>query len=253
MKYSQICGADATSVTVRGRSLIDLIGTLTFTEYFMLLLMGRLPTENERYFLDATLIAIAEHGFTPSVQAARMTIAAGPDNLQGAVAAGILGCGSVILGAAEDAGKLLHDAISRSKSGGGDDISVAREMAQALRARRAPLPGFGHPFHKPEDPRANRLLALADERGTSGAYVAMIRAFAAVADEVWNRHLVLNVSGAIAAVMLDVGFPLDSLKGIPILARTAGLLAHLHEDTHDRLGFILSDQAATAVQYADAK
>jgi citrate synthase len=245
MKYSQICAADATSITVRGRSLMDLIGTLSFTEYFMLLLMGRLPTENERFFLDATLIAIAEHGFTPSVQAARMTIAAGPDNLQGAVAAGILGCGSVILGAAEDAGKLLHEAIAR----GGDGVLAAREMAQALRARRAPLPGFGHPFHRPDDPRAQKLLALADERGTSGAHVEMIRAFAAVADEVWSRHLVLNVSGAIAAVMLDVGFPLDSLKGIPILARTAGLLAHLHEDAHERLGFILSDQAATAVEY----
>jgi citrate synthase len=249
MKYSQICGADATSVTVRGRSLMDLIGTLSFTEYFMLLLIGRLPTENERYFLDATLIAIAEHGFTPSVQAARMTIAAGPDNLQGAVAAGILGCGSVILGAAEDAGKLLHEAISR----GGDGVTVAREMAQELRARRAPLPGFGHPFHRPEDPRAQKLLALSDARGTSGAHVEMIRAFATVADEVWSRHLVLNVSGAIAAVMLDVGFPLDSLKGIPILARTAGLLAHLHEDAHDRLGFILADQAATAVEYAEAR
>jgi citrate synthase len=246
MKYSHICGADATSVTVRGRSLMDLIGTLSFTEYFMLLLMGRLPTENERYFIDATLIAIAEHGFTPSVQAARMTIAAGPDNLQGAVAAGILGCGSVILGAAEDAGKLLHAAIAR----GGDPKTVAREMAEDLRARKAPLPGFGHPFHRPEDPRAQKLLALADERGTSAANVQMIRAFASVADEVWNRHLVLNVSGAIAAVMLDVGFPLDALKGIPILARTAGLLAHLHEDAHERLGFVLSEAAATAVEYA---
>lgn len=248
MKYSEICGADATSVTVRGRSLVDLIGTLSFTEYFMLLLLGRMPSDDERFFLDAALVAIAEHGFTPSVQAARMTIAAGPDNLQGAVAAGILGCGSVILGAAEDAGTLLHDAIGRAGPDG-DFVATARTVADELRARRAPLPGFGHPFHKPEDPRAVRLLTLAAERGTAGDHVRMVRAFAAVADEVWQRHLVLNVSGAIAAVMLDVGFPLDVLKGIPILARTAGLLAHLHEDAHERLGFVLADRAAEAVTY----
>jgi citrate synthase len=242
-----ISTADATSVTVRGRSLIDLIGTISFTDYYVLLLMGRLPTELERFFLDATLVAIAEHGLTPTVQAARMTAAADPASLQAAVAAGILGCGTVVLGTAEAAGKLLVDGVAR----GGDQRATARAIAEELRARRVPIPGFGHPIHQPEDPRAQRLLALADQRGVSGAHVRMVRAFAAVVDEVWGRHLPLNVSGAIAAVMLDVGFPSEAMKGIPILARTAGLLAHLHEDAHERLGFYLASKAADAVSYVE--
>lgn len=249
---SSISTADETTVTVRGRSLMDLIGTVSFTEYFVLLLMGRLPSADERFFLDATLVAIAEHGFTPTVQAARMTIAADPASLQSAVAAGILGCGTVVLGTAEEAGRLLHDSLARARESGRDEVTVAREVAQELRARRAALPGFGHPFHRPEDPRAQRLLSLANERGTAGPYVKMARAFATVADDVWGKHLLLNVSGAIAAVMLDVGFPLDSLKGIPILARTAGILAHLHEDAHERLGFFLASRGAEAVDYVEA-
>lgn len=245
-----ICTLDETSVTVRGRQLIDLIGTISFTEYFVLLLVGRLPTADERFFLDATLIAIAEHGMTPTVQAARMTIAADPASLQGAVAAGILGCGTVVLGTAEEAGRLLERGVRRT-SAGEDARAVALELARELRERRLALPGFGHPNHRPEDPRAQRLLALADERGTAGPYVAMARAFAGVVDEVWGRHLPLNVSGAIPAVMLDVGFPLDAMKGIPILARTAGILAHLHEDAEQRLGFYLAARAADAVTYVE--
>jgi citrate synthase len=250
---SGISDADERSVTVRGKQLTELIGTISFTEFFVLLLMGRLPSADERFFLDATLVAIAEHGFTPTVQAARMTIAADPASLQGAVAAGILGCGTVVLGTAEEAGKMLHAALERARASGRDEATVAREMCEELRARRAALPGFGHPFHRPEDPRAQRLLALADARGTAGPCVRMIRAFAATADDVWGKHLLLNVSGAIAAVMLDVGFPLDALKGIPILARTAGILAHLHEDATDRLGFFLASKAAEAVNYVEAQ
>jgi citrate synthase len=248
---TSISTAGATSVTVRGRDLIALIGTVSFTDYFMLLLTGRLPTDNERFFLDAALVAIAEHGMTPTVQAARMTIAADPASLQAAVAAGILGCGTVLLGTSEQAGRMLHDAVDRARTGGRDTLPVAREIATEFRDRRAALPGFGHPLHRPEDPRAQRLLELADARGTSGPHVAMVRAFARVVDEVWGKHLPLNVSGAIPAVMLDVGFPLDALKGIPILARTAGILAHLHEDAGDRLGFYLAQRGDDAVDYVD--
>jgi citrate synthase len=247
-----ISRADAHSIAVRERDLAQLIGTMTFTDYFVLLLMGRPPSDDERFFLDACLIAIAEHGLTPNVQAARMTLAADPDVLQAAVAAGILGCGSVVLGTAEKAGRMLDAAITRAREEGRDEIATARVIAGEYRSRREPLPGFGHPLHKPDDPRAQRLLALADERGTAGPHVRMIRAFGAVVEEVWGKPLTLNVSAAIPAVMLDVHFPLEALKGIPILARTAGLLAHLREDGTQPLGFYLADHAAEAVSYAAA-
>ncbi len=233
-------------MTVRERDLAELIGTLSFTDYFVLLLMGRLPSADERFFLDACLIAIAEHGLTPNVQAARMTLAADPGVLQAAVAAGILGCGSVVLGTSELAGKMLDDAIARMHADGTDAETTARAIAESYRARRMALPGFGHPLHKPDDPRAQRLLSLAEERGTAGPHVQMARAFGAVVADVWGKPLTLNVSAAIPAVMLDVGFPLEALKGIPILARTAGLLAHLREDASQPLGFYLADHAAEA-------
>jgi citrate synthase len=243
-----ISTADAVSITVRGRDLTQLIGTMSFTDYFVLLLMGRPPSADERFFLDACLVAIAEHGLVPNVQAARMTLAADPGALQAAVAAGILGCGSVVLGTSELAGRMLDAAIARVPAGG-DEKTTALEIAQEYRARRAALPGFGHPLHKPVDPRAQRLLALADERGTAGPHVCMARAFGAVANEVWGKQLTMNVSLAIPAVMLDVGFPLEALKGIPILARTASLLAHLREDGAEPLGFYLADHAAEAVNF----
>jgi citrate synthase len=247
-RSSSISTADAVSVTVRGRDLAQLIGTMTFTDYFVFLLMGRTPTADQRFFLDACLVAIAEHGLVPNVQAARMTLAADPGALQAAVAAGILGCGSVVLGTSELAGRMLDEALAR----GGDVTAVARDVAQEYRERRAPLPGFGHPLHKPKDPRAERLFALADERGTAGPHVRMARALGEVVGEVWGKPLTLNISCAIPAVMLDVGFPLEALKGIPILARTASLLAHLREDGTQPLGFYLADHAAEAVNYVPA-
>jgi citrate synthase len=239
-RSTSISTADAVSITVRGRDLTQLIGTMSFTDYFVLLLMGRPPTDDERFFLDACLVAIAEHGLVPNVQAARMTLAADPDALQAAVAAGILGC----------AGRMLDAAIARMRESGRDEAATAREIALEYRERRAPLPGFGHPLHKPLDPRAQRLLALADERGTAGPHVRMMRAFEAIVADVWGKPLTLNVSAAIPAVMLDVGFPLEALKGIPILARTASLLAHLREDGTQPLGFYLADHAAEAVNFA---
>ena len=129
----------------------------TFTEYFHLLLTGEEPSEEQRFFLDVLLVAIAEHGLMPSNVAARMTLAADPGSLQGAVAAGILGAGSVVLGASEECARLLEQ--------GGDP--TRRPCARsAMRAER--VPGFGHPVHTPVDPRAERILELADERGVSG-------------------------------------------------------------------------------------
>jgi phenylacetate-CoA ligase len=154
---SHISQAYADRVEVRGRDLTgDLLGRLTFTEYFHLLLTGREPTEDERFFLDVLLVAIAEHGLMPSNVAARMTLAADPSSLQGAVAAGILGAGSVVLGASEECARLLER--------GGDPMTIARTIHEV----GGRVPGFGHPVHKPVDPRAERILSLADERGVSG-------------------------------------------------------------------------------------
>ena len=229
---TRIAQAYRDRVEVRGRDLTgDLMGRLSFTEYFHLLLTGEEPTEAQRFFLDLLLVAIAEHGMMPTNVAARMTLAADPGSLHGAVAAGILGAGPVILGTAEECARLLE--------AGGDPKEIVGELLASGRK----VPGFGHPVHKPVDPRAERILELADARGVSGGHVALARA---LRDEV---ELTMNVSMPIAAVMLDLGFPAVSVKAVPILARTASLLAHLVEEQEQSIGFLLARAAEQAVDY----
>jgi citrate synthase len=215
------------------------MGRLTFTEYFHFLLTGREPTQDERFFLDLLLVAIAEHGMMPSNIAARMTLAADPDSLQGAVAAGILGAGPVVLGTAKDCAELLEHAQEH-----GDDLN---EILRGFQAAGARVPGFGHPVHRPTDPRAERILELADERGVSGRNVELARRLREAVAEVFGP-LPMNVSMPIAAVMLDLGYSSDVVRSVPILARTAGLLAHLAEEREQPLGFRLARAAEDAVE-----
>jgi citrate synthase len=246
---SHISQAYPDRVEVRGRDLCgDVMGRLGFTEYFHLLLTGREPTDDQRYFLDLLLVAIAEHGMMPTNVAARMTLAADPGSLQGAVAAGILGCGPVILGTSEACARLLETAQAEVESGG-TPAEVAAEAARAIHAAGGKLPGFGHPVHRPLDPRAERILELADARGVSGPHVLLARCLRDGVVHAWGRALTMNVSMPIAAVMLDLGFSSATVKAVPILARTAGLLAHLAEEQQHPIGFLMAGRAEEAIEY----
>ena len=172
----------------------------------------------------------------PTNVAARMTLSADPNALQGAVAAGILGAGPVILGTSEECARLLEK-----------DDPVAE--VHAIRAAGGRVPGFGHPVHKPLDPRAERILELADERGVSGKHVALARQVRDAVAEAYGRPLTMNVAMPIAAVMLDLGFPAGVVKAVPILARTAGLLAHLAEEREQPLGFHMASAAEHSIRY----
>ena len=213
------------------------MGRLTFTEYFHLLLTGEEPTEEQRFFLDLLLISIAEHGMMPTNVASRMTLAADPDSLQGAVAAGILGAGPVVLGTSEECARLLSSEADPA------------QIVAGIREAGGKVPGFGHPVHKPFDPRAERILELADEHGVSGVHVERARRFRDAVAEAWGKPLTMNVSMPIAAVLLDLGFPQAAAKSVPILARTAGLLAHLAEEQEQPIGFLLAAAAEDAVTY----
>jgi citrate synthase len=235
---SHISQAYPDRVEVRGRDLSgDLMGRLSFTEYFHFLLTGREPTAEQRFFLDLVLVALAEHGMMPTNVAARMTLAADPEALQGAVAAGILGVGPVIVGTSAECARLLAS------------HEEPLEAARRIHAAGEKVPGFGHPVHRPVDPRAERILELADERGIAGPAVARARALREAVAEVWGKPLTMNVSIAIAAVMLDLDFPPAAVEAVPILARTAGLLAHLAEEQEIPLGFLMAGKAEEAVEY----
>jgi citrate synthase len=246
---SHISQAYPDRVEVRGCDLCgDLMGRLSFTEYFHLLLTGREASDDQRFFLDLLLVAIAEHGMMPTNVAARMTLAADPGSLQGAVAAGILGCGPVILGTSEECARLLEEAQGNVASGS-EPSAVAGDVARAVHASGGKLPGFGHPVHRPLDPRAERIFELADARDVSGPHVLLARALRDAAAEAWGKPLTMNVAMPIAAVMLDLGFSSAAVKSVPILARTAGLLAHLAEEQQHPLGFLMAGKAEEAIEY----
>lgn len=249
--YTSISRATSDRIEVRGRDLTgDLMGRVGFTEYFHLLLTGREPTEDERFCLDLLLVAIAEHGLVPSNVTARMTLDADPAFLQGAVAAGLLGAGTVILGAAEDCARMLAAARLEVEAGEPPG-TVARAVARRYRDDGRRLPGFGHPLHRPVDPRAERILELAGARGLDGPHLALVRGLRDAVAETWERPLTLNVSLPIAAVMLDLGYGVNVVKAVPILARTASLLAHLAEEGERPVGFLMAAKAEEAVEFRD--
>jgi citrate synthase len=245
---SAISTSNADVIVVRGMDLCrELIGQITFTDQIWLLVAGRLPSDAQRHTLDAALVAIAEHGLVPSVVAGRMTLAAAPEALQGAVAAGLLGCGSVILGAAESAARLFAD-IAQRASGGSIDEATRQAVSELHTARRA-IPGYGHPLHKRVDPRAQQLLAVAKKHRVEGNHVAIARAVEKLIPQIVGKPLVMNVSAAIGAILLDAGYPLLAVKGVPLLARTASLVAHLLEEQERPIGFALADSGASSVGY----
>ena len=245
-----ICRAEADRIEIRGRDLCgDLMGRLSFTDYFFLLVTGREPSAKQRFFLDLLLVAIAEHGLTPTAQAARMTYDADPGCLQAAVAAGILGCGTVVLGTSDLCGRVLIEARGRVDAGE-TAAAATRAIAREIRERRDKMPGFGHPVHHPIDPRAERILTLADHEGVAGRHVALARLFPAAVADAWGKAMPMNVSMPIAAVLLDLDFPAAIIKGIPLLARTAGLIAHLAEESEAPIGFLMAHHGEAAIAYA---
>lgn len=247
-RSTAISASNPQTIVVRGFDLCsELIGKVSFSEHFWLLVTGGLPTEAQRRVLDATLVAIAEHGLVPSVAASRMTLAAAPEALQGAVAAGILGCGSVILGSAEAAARFFANILSRSAASTLE--TAARAALLEAREQRRPVPGYGHPLHKALDPRVERLLSVATECGVAARYVEAARIVEKLMPEVIAKPLVMNVSGAIAAVLLDAGYPLLAVKGVPMLARTASLIAHLLEEQERPIGFVLAHAGSDAIGY----
>ena len=244
-----ISTAQADGVSIRGASMTqDLMGRANFTEFFFFLATGRGPTEAQRQFLDMSLVGLAEHGLTPSVQAARMTYAADPSALQGAVAAGILGCGPVILGAAGLCRGLIDEVLAR-QSEGASLAEAALAAARAYRAGNRPIPGFGHPLHKPVDPRAERMIGLSEQMGVAGRAVAAAKALTAAVAEVWGKPLPMNISMSIAATLQDLDIPASVIRGVPILARTAGLIAHLGEEAETPIGFLLASAAEDAIEH----
>jgi len=242
---TRIATATPTDITIRGKSLVgELIGALTFTEMACFQILGRVPTAGETAAIDACLVALMEHGLTPSAIAARLTYGTAPESLQGAVAAGLLGVGDRMVGTVEGCAALLARIAAASDPAAEADAVVAEHRA----ARRA-VPGVGHPIHVPDDPRTPALFAIARARGIAGRHVAAAHELSRAVDAAVGRHLTLNATGAIAAVLADCGVPTEIMRGFALIARCAGLVGHLLEEHHHPAMQAMWDAADRAVPY----
>lgn len=225
-----IAAHDLHHIWVRGHDLTgELMGTATFTDVVFLLIGGRLPDPSERVLLDGILVALMEHGLTPSAVVSRLTYAIAPEALQGAVAAGLLGAGSLLLGSMEECGMLLTR-IDSEVSAGADREAAVEQVVTEYRQARKHIPGIGHSIHIDGDPRATRLYQLAEERGRSGVHLETLTVLANAAGRASNRMLPVNATGAIAAILLELGVPWQLHRGFALISRTAGLIAHIGEE-----------------------
>lgn len=248
----------ADEIRLLGQNLTeDLIGKVGFGELAFWLVSMRRPTPEETRFFEAVLVALADHGFTPTAIAARLTYLSAPDSLQGALAAGLLGGGSRFLGVTEDCGRWLHEVVEGLEEQPTDDAGWDAVATSALRATREAgryVPGLGHPVHKVQDPRTPVLIDLAEEVGHRGPHLRLFEAVGRVHPDILGRTLPLNGAGVCGAALADLGLPVDLLRGFALLARAAGLLGHIAEERRRPIGmdaYLTVDRNAEYVDPTD--
>ena len=236
VKYPTGIGtSDTSSIRLLGHDLAgELIGKISFGELALWLATQQRPTPQQVRVFEAVLVSLADHGFTPTAIAARLTLYSAPDALQGAIAAGLLGGGSRFLGVTEDTGRFLARVLATVDSNlpttdeQWDDL--ARKAVKEQRAAGRFVPGLGHPVHKTGDPRTPVIIAIAEREGLRGPHLRLFEAIGRVHAEILGRTLPLNGAGVGGAALADIGLPPELLRGVALLARAAGLLGHIAEE-----------------------
>ncbi|MET4578170.1 citryl-CoA lyase [Ottowia thiooxydans] len=231
---TDIAWSTTDTITVKGLDLCqDILGKVSLGDMAFLGMTDRLPTPAESLVFNAIAVCLVEHGLTPSALVTRLTLAGAPEAMQAAVGAGLCGLGSVFVGSMEDAARLLQEALPKSEVPAGTPPNI-EELAKQLVAREIAagrsLPGIGHHIHKPQDPRAPALFAIARANGFDGPYIALMEKVADEAGRQLGKSLPVNATGAIAAIACEMGLPWDIVRGIGVLARAVGLVAHVLEE-----------------------
>ena len=246
---TRLCAHHLTGMYYRDADLVeDLIGKKSFTEVMVMQILGRDARPVDLRIVDAVLVTLMEHGLTPSAIATRVVYMSAPENLQGAVAAGLMAVGSQFVGTMENC-SLLLDRIRNAA----DPREQALEIVREFRAERRPMPGFGHHLHKPDDPRAVKLLALAEaEPDLSGDSLRALRHLAAAVDEVHGRHITINATGAVAALLGEIGVPTRLMRGFAVISRAAGLVSHVAEEQASPSGRYIWETIDHAIPYVGA-
>ncbi len=225
--------SDASSITLFGKDFTaDILGKLNLGDMGFLELTGRFPNPNESRMFNAMVVTLVEHGITPSALVARMTYLGAPESMQGAVAAGLNGLGTVFVGSIEGAAKMLYEAMPKSDADA-DFAALAQPVVEAFQAQKRIVPGIGHPFHKPIDPRTPRLLEIARETGFDGPYVKLMLAVSDAAAARSGKVLPVNATGAIGALCCEMGFDWKICRGLGVMARAVGLVGHILEESRN--------------------
>ncbi len=223
-------------IVVRGHDLSnELIGHIGLGDMAFLEIVGRRPNEKESELFNAILVTLVEHGMTPQAMATRLINMAAPEAIQGAVAAGLLGVGSVFAGGSEQTAKILQEALKDPTAESPSIDKVAAEIVDAHISRKAVIPGIGHPLHKPVDPRTPVLFGIAGRTGFRGDYIALLEAISREAERRLNRSLPINATGAIGALLCELGFPWRICRGVVVISRAVGLVGHLAEEMRNPL------------------
>ena len=211
----------------RGKNtLSDLVGKSSFTECVFLGITGKMPTPQQTKVLDACLVILIDHGITPSALVARLVADSVPTDVQVPIAAGLLMVGNKFMGTIAGCGALLADGI---KSGRPPEQWAAETVADHIKRGRR-MPGFGHPAYFPDDPRTVRLFEVAKEAGVKGDYIRLVKLLEQEIEKQGKRRVPLNATGAIGALMCEIGIPVAAMRGVAVISRSAGLLAHAIEE-----------------------
>lgn len=243
---TRLCTHTLTSLHYRDADLVeDLMGQKTFTEVMLMQILGRTPRPVDLRITDVVLIVLMEHGLTPSAIATRLIYMSAPENLQGSVSAGLLAVGSSFVGTMENCSRLL-DRIMAAPDPDAEALAIAREC----KANKSAVPGFGHHLHKPVDPRAYKLLELARaEPDLAGRHVRALETLSKAVDAVAGRPITINATGAVAALLGEIGVPTGVMRGFAVISRAAGLVAHIVEEQQSPSGRFIWDTVEHAIPY----
>jgi citryl-CoA lyase len=212
-------------IRVRGYDIADMMENLSFADTVYLILKGELPNPQQRRMMEAMLVSSVDHGPTPPSNLAARTVFSGGNSLNAAVAAGVLTIGDSHGGAIEQCARILQDWEKRE----GSPQELAAKLVAEFKEKNKRMPGYGHRLHK-RDPRTVKLLEIAARVGYMGRIITLAVAIQDELERTSGKDLPLNVDGAIAAIISEMGFDWKLGKGFFIISRVPGLVAHVHEE-----------------------
>lgn len=239
--------SDTARLRMRGKdALTEIVGEKTFAEAFYFIVTGRLPQPFQARVLDAALVILMDHGLTPSALVARLVADSVPEDIQVPMAAGMLMVGNRFAGTMAGAGDILTQGMAHA----GDKRAWAADTVREYRAAGKRLPGFGHSYYTPTDPRAERLFEIAAQAGVRGDYIALTRLLGEELEQAAGRRLTLNVTGALGAVLKEIDFPVEVMRAVAAIGRSAGLAAHIHEEKQSPVAPALTG-LANGIEYSE--